>query len=84
VLEEGVVVVVDGWVLLGLEGLKEGEGFGITLRHFQRQIGGFFLFNRLRGLLKGFLRSFIWLGLVTRGSIFFWFLNGWRGLDEGG
>jgi len=35
VLEEGVVVVVDGWVLLGLEGLEEGEGFGVALRHFQ-------------------------------------------------
>ena len=34
VLEEGVVVVVDGWVLLGLEGLKEGEGFRVALRHF--------------------------------------------------
>jgi hypothetical protein len=35
VLEEGVVVVVDGWVLLGLKGLKEGEGFRVALRHFQ-------------------------------------------------
>jgi hypothetical protein len=35
VLEEGVVVVVDGWVLLGLEGLEEGEGFGVALRHLQ-------------------------------------------------
>jgi hypothetical protein len=48
-----VVVVVDGWVLLGLEGLEEGEGFGITLRHFQRQIGGCFLVSRLSGLLRG-------------------------------
>jgi hypothetical protein len=53
-LEDRVIVVVDGWIrMLSLQGLKDLEGFGVALWDLERQVILLLLLTR-----GGFLCSF--------------------------